>query len=169
MRGETNSGSLWNQTGGIFNPLAPCGARQALMLKLDREEGFSIHSPLAGRDVGNDGVIRLVVFSIHSPLAGRDRPAPRMPDSCHFFQSTRPLRGETNANFRAAQAEMFSIHSPLAGRDRRDREYTPTEFKFSIHSPLAGRDWRLPWRVLGEDIFNPLAPCGARQVTISSP
>ena len=57
------------------------------------------------------------------------------------FQSTRPVRGETGDPAESVVEILISIHSPRAGRD----------------SPAEAR--RSGWAN-----FNPLAPCGARQL-----
>ena len=61
------------------------------------------------------------------------------------FQSTRPLRGATFKNCTALATPPISIHAPLAGRD--------------CHIG------RTAARVYN---FNPRAPCGARQHTMSA-
>ena len=129
-----------------FNPLAPCGARRLLGILVKQLGQISIHSPLAGRDVGLLGLLgALVVISIHSPLAGRDIPVIRL----------------------AFRGFEISIHSPLAGRDHDSppkafpsRDFNPlapcgarplaegvhqSANSISIHSPLAGRDRELQW------------------------
>ena len=73
LRGETKSVPECCRAMVFFNPLAPCGARHASMQQAYGLSDFSIHSPLAGRDLaGTLDYDKQVKFSIHSPLAGRD-------------------------------------------------------------------------------------------------
>ena len=128
---------------------------------------FSIHSPLAGRDCPTfygcpdfhifnplapcgarhghffKGFL-LFRFSIHSPLAGRDGRPDRTGQSNHGFQSTRPLRGETRSSGMAATMRIFQSTRPLRGETMKHAEPKTLQ-----------------------EIFNPLAPCGARQQTIT--
>ena len=124
----------------VFNPLAPCGARRNLQLTITSGYDFSIHSPLAGRDVTpvyiRDSHIH---FSIHSPLAGRDHLILHPFGLARVFQSTRPSRGETNERAYRHEYLGISIHSPLAGRDI-VQFHRRKDGGISIHSPLAGRD-----------------------------
>ena len=153
----------------VFNPLAPCGARQKWEPCLNCKDIFSIHSPLAGRDVLNT--------------------IDTYPDS--FFQSTRPLRGETAGELAGYMILTFSIHSPLAGRDRSSRAFwnfygifnplapcgarrkRPCRKRlpgqtFSIHSPLAGRDVLVcaPLRALCD--FSIHSPLAGRDATVET-
>ena len=79
-----------------------------------------------------------------------------------LFQSTRPLRGETDTRQVRAFVHVFSIHSPLAGRDSAPKDNDYVTRQFSIHSPLAGRDGKALAGNRAPELFNPLAPCGAR-------
>ena len=51
LRGETKSVPECCRAMVFFNPLAPCGARHASMQQAYGLSDFSIHSPLAGRDM----------------------------------------------------------------------------------------------------------------------
>ena len=151
--------------GSVFNPLAPCGARLNVKATGNTGTFFSIHSPLAGRDMfpviastmlcnfqstrplrGEtislaDCTMTEAIFNPLAPCGARPmRNCGRFAGSTGF-QSTRPLRGETfTASVRSYFNIDFSIHSPLAGRDLEKREKARKWLDFSIHSPLAGRD-----------------------------
>ena len=126
-------------------------------------------------------------FSIHSPLAGRDAQAymDSVRQTTHF-QSTRPLRGETSTLPREIRENhLFSIHSPLAGRDSTGIAPIRALLDFQSTRPLRG-ETQIAQFALGccctfqstrplrgetaldmtqtefAQIFNPLAPCGAR-------
>ena len=170
----------------VFNPLAPCGARRVrrryppssnhfqstrplrgetpCTCGVGQCDKFSIHSPLAGRDLCYALLfLAPALFSIHSPLAGRDSITPYCFQRLLYFQSTRPLRGETGNLQFTITSGYFSIHSPLAGRDVQTVVSIKNVTYFSIHSPLAGRDTSWPTSTgLPARVFNPLAPCGAR-------
>ena len=166
MRGETPSWSCLFSPKGHFNPLAPCGARQAISAQLVLDGLFqstrpvrgetpgvkirrladliSIHSPRAGRDRVQGKDVRMNAISIHSPRAGRDNDFGR-----YIFQT------------------RISIHSPRAGRDRSLRSLRKAGM-ISIHSPRAGRDIATFKYFKSPLNFNPLAPCGARQQKCTS-
>ena len=145
-----------------FNPLAPRGARRVWLREERRDQRFqstrpsrgetrqagqrdakspiSIHSPLAGRDLGPHAVLPGGVISIHSPLAGRDATRYATFARSSRFQSTRPSRGETVVySERGADIDNFN---PLAPRGAR-----PSARHWSGSTPAN---------------FNPLAPRGAR-------
>ena len=124
----------------VFNPLAPCGARPPSNAGTIFVDYFQSTRPLRGETMKSNLRAGPMQFSIHSPLAGRDAQGPAGPQGEKGFQSTRPLRGETFPALSQPQIDYFSIHSPLAGRDNA--------------SPIAKHS---------SNIFNPLAPCGARQ------
>ena len=131
-------------TSQVFNPLAPCGARPKCWPASLAICCFSIHSPLAGRD--HSASCQAPACWFFNPLApcGARHACLIVYALLTYFQSTRPLRGETMKVIFYREFNKFSIHSPLAGRDR-----------------LAGGSI---WLLL---FFNPLAPCGARQQTIT--
>ena len=151
--------------GGLFNPLAPCGARPAIPGGGGHQRGvFNPLAPCGARRIVLKCQAGCDTFSIHSPLAGRDGARSAESGRICTFQSTRPLRGETNTvKDRLRYAISFSIHSPLAGRDNGLPGVFQGGQRFSIHSPLAGRDrGHGSGAVRGPHVFNPLAPCGAR-------
>ena len=125
---------------------------------------FQSTRPLRGETGVSADDPEAVPFSIHSPLAGRDCTRPRNGTWRRCFQSTRPLRGETpRASSNSRQNSAFQSTRPLRGE-------TPIQQRpakagtFSIHSPLAGRDPKFFRQVIARRrVFNPLAPCGARQ------
>ena len=186
LRGETTLLKTIYINCDIFNPLAPCGARRVrrryppssnhfqstrplrgetpCTCGVGQCDKFSIHSPLAGRDLCYALLfLAPALFSIHSPLAGRDSITPYCFQRLLYFQSTRPLRGETGNLQFTITSGYFSIHSPLAGRDVQTVVSIKNVTYFSIHSPLAGRDTSWPTSTgLPARVFNPLAPCGAR-------
>ena len=79
----------------IFNPLAPCGARQGKNACVKFPLIFQSTRPLRGETASVKAYDSASVFSIHSPLAGRDTKVPLWDYNDDVFQSTRPLRGET--------------------------------------------------------------------------
>ena len=156
-----------HQRHGIFNPLAPCGARHTTKKKLGRNFDFSIHSPLAGRDTGSaPSGGRKAVFNPLAPCGARPSGVSSLPSS-KIFQSTRPLRGETRRRSRRrSSCRLFNPLAPCGARPSHLRQPS-CRLAFSIHSPLAGRDKALSSESAVSSIFNPLAPCGARQQTIT--
>ena len=112
---EASACSKWI---GYFNPHSPCGERllctypRTLSTKFQstlplrgatqqiRTSGgkvhISIHTPLAGSDVGFE-LLAVEVFgiSIHTPLAGSDLAGITDESRRYKFQSTLPLRGAT--------------------------------------------------------------------------
>ena len=96
LRGETPRQTAQIGQPEIFNPLAPCGARPMMDGKQHRVDGFSIHSPLAGRDSDISGHSRhREGFQSTRPLRGETLASWILSGSVMVFQSTRPLRGET--------------------------------------------------------------------------
>ena len=102
------------------------------------------------------------------------------------FQSTLPMRGETDFYRQQSEFVRISIHSPHAGRDKTPVIKNFLSQSISIHSPHAGRDAYL-WQSCARDSisihsphagrdsadktcsacqshFNPLSPCGERQM-----
>ena len=146
LRGETRAPATVDPLYSIFNPLAPCGARRCWCDDPSAWHGFSIHSPLAGRDVSYRPISCMPMFSIHSPLAGRDGWIAFLLYFLKIFQSTRPLRGETESlAVVIVPSVAFQSTRPLRGETRAPATVDP------LYS-----------------IFNPLAPCGARHSTARS-
>ena len=116
LAGRDQHGLLVLLVDGIFNPLAPCGARLVVHLLFTPPAVFSIHSPLAGQDPMGQAV---EIFGVH-------------------FQSTRPLRGETCLALAVFHFGFFSIHSPLAGRDLPCSQLLPRHLHFQSTRPLRG-------------------------------
>ena len=85
---------------------------------VQKEWRFQSTRPLRGETVRHFTAAQIFAFSIHSPLAGRDLVIAFSSAHALFFQSTRPLRGETKTDVLFGVIFDFSIHSPLAGRDR---------------------------------------------------
>ena len=101
---------------------------------------ISIHTPLAGSDMGARTIQQSVRISIHTPLAGSD--------------PLHALRRRTRG---------ISIHTPLAGSDHHFHAGIYFARYISIHTPLAGSDTaaRRTHREIRH--FNPHSPCGERQ------
>ena len=140
LRGETRVAVYLNTSREIFNPLAPCGARRSLSDDIGDLQYFSIHSPLAGRDVCP--VLDGKRYRVFNPLA-----------PC----GARPEHGAGRGDW----GGVFNPLAPCGARQFMERFLSPTK-GFSIHSPLAGRDDECSIRVHARKLFNPLAPCGAR-------
>ena len=101
-------------------------------------------------------------FSIHSPLAGRDVDIRLNRSRICYFQSTRPLRGETKwGKSRRSNCLIFNPLAPCGARPTTAPGASAPR-NFSIHSPLAGRDQSVLADIQAHMLFNPLAPCGAR-------
>ena len=79
------------------------------------------------------------------------------------FQSTLPMRGETGFLLAFHHSVRISIHSPHAGRDSMGKCMERDDY-ISIHSPHAGRDISSSWNSCRSWNFNPLSPCGERQM-----
>ena len=125
----------------LFNPLAPCGARQPVDLLLNFHYAFQSTRPLRGET-------KQVAQSTYK-LAN--------------FQSTRPLRGETCLrNLDGKSTCCFSIHSPLAGRDTLCTLTMQIYQTFQSTRPLRGETIFADDGGFPQYLFNPLAPCGAR-------
>ena len=100
-----------------FNPLAPCGARLARLLRPADHLVISIHSPRAGRDRLPSGyTIAARHFNPLAPCGARLSRHTRCA-APNLFQSTRPVRGETAQRAGVPGDHDISIHSPRAGRD----------------------------------------------------
>ncbi len=104
-----------------FNPLSLCRERplasmrssasrtfqstlpmqgETYMMGVDiRQDGVSIHSPYAGRDLANPCANPSALVSIHSPYAGRDHIDGAVAIERCQFQSTLPMQGETSVSF----------------------------------------------------------------------
>ena len=118
LRGETARVGALCEAVAFFNPLAPCGARRHTDLLMRRiavfqstrplrgeteiirlhtiKINFSIHSPLAGRDVEQKPPIQgRHIFNPLAPCGARPTTEKNSTNTTHF-QSTRPLRGETD-------------------------------------------------------------------------
>ena len=183
LRGETSAASVVAMAGDVFNPLAPCGARHASMQQAYGLSDFSIHSPLAGRDMLEMTAIdrNVEVFNPLAPCGARPYIS-LYPAYLKIFQSTRPLRGETDTA--QGRKPVHALFNPLApcgarhqsrhhGHDARtfqstrplrgetvDDYHPVTSLQFSIHSPLAGRDnapTLSPKRPIEFSIHSPLA------------
>ncbi len=162
-RGETMPDLFRTCRGRNFNPLAPRGARHLPPAFVENLKRISIHSPLAGRDLVQYLVGRIVAIYFN-PLAprGARRPSGRRLSGAGPFQSTRPSRGETlpkrwqrisdrdfnplaprGARRFGIMAEKhykeFQSTRPSRGETSQDRGWL-MRCIISIHSPLAGRD-----------------------------
>ena len=159
------------------------GATTAYSL-LANWDGISIHTPLAGSDMGSSRAPSPYQISIHTPLAGSDsinlcrgrRPHnfnPHSPcgerrskrgrrEAPRIFQSTLPLRGATLRAQQRIEQQRFQSTLPLRGATYVvvGRQHDGV---ISIHTPLAGSDRALMPHLRGGIDFNPHSPCGERQ------
>ena len=141
-----------------FNPHSPCGERQDVDIAAKRR-CISIHTPLAGSDLGFRAFHRLNAISIHTPLAGSDNFSaspcgltvnfnPHSPCGERLtlpvsntglvpFQSTLPLRGATAPFERWCDDQLFQSTLPLRGATVSARPVRcPDEFQSTL--PLRG-------------------------------
>ena len=136
----------------------------ALSSTTARVSVFSIHSPLAGRDRRNhQAEITRLDFQSTRPLRGETAAVWDLTGVIVNFQSTRPLRGETGLWLKAIKDRLFSIHSPLAGRDASSFRLEWLVVYFQSTRPLRGETLESAGERNNIRLFNPLAPCGARQ------
>ena len=124
----------------VFNPLAPCGARQCVSSSLCVDD--HLFNPLA-------------------PCGARPQ-HPRGPPVSFRFQSTRPLRGETTPIKPLSKTASFQSTRPLRGETGRPDRTGQSNHGFQSTRPLRGETVCLPGGLVSKNIFNPLAPCGAR-------
>ena len=99
-----------------FNPRAPCGARQRIIVKVIAEFVFQSTRPMRGATCG-------MTFSV----------LPRR------FQSTRPMRGATYHVRDACNQRRVSIHAPHAGRDHDWIRCTCCLGSFNPRAPCGAR------------------------------
>ena len=78
-------------------------------------------------------------ISIHAPLAGRDLGVNGVMDDLHNFNPRAPCGARPKAACGDPDTVAISIHAPLAGRDN-GQASLGTAVHISIHAPLAGRD-----------------------------
>ena len=79
LRGETFSSNEKTATLGVFNPLAPCGARPFSLSNAYCKLVFQSTRPLRGETGFGAFPVYPGAFSIHSPLAGRDATVVKLP------------------------------------------------------------------------------------------
>ena len=95
--------------------LSSQGATQSGIRSVQIKE-ISIHAPLTGSDIEEEGGASKVLISIHAPLTGSD-------DFLFFhiylllFQSTLPSQGATKSTSSYTAKILISIHAPLTGSD----------------------------------------------------
>ena len=159
MRGETCLCEGRFTQVALFNPLAPCGARRRFDRPRRRLFHFQSTRPLRGETSRICRMRRTSRgFSIHSPLAGRDARIAVSRAVLDFFNPLAPCGARPVASCAVPVHTPFSIHSPLAGRDLA-LSASPRPQCFSIHSPLAGRDalcWIIRTFVIGFQSTRPL-------------
>ena len=127
-----------------FNPLAPRGAR---LMSMRTPMASPTHfNPLAPRGARPGQQTRRAAVHHFNPLAprGARRDKTEQENKGNRFQSTRPSRGETGLYRIVGMPSSISIHSPLAGRDGDGPKGLQERYD-----------------------FNPLAPRGARQQTVT--
>ena len=115
--GETYSIRRHPSTTYDFNPLAPGGARPALVNTFFQKNIFQSTRPGWGE---TNFVHFFYTFDLHfNPLApgGARHSVVPIFFTARLFQSTRPGWGETPGDAGGAQGPHISIHSPRVGRD----------------------------------------------------
>ena len=153
-------------TGQSFQSTRPSRGETIFKALSHQGRRISIHSPLAGRDLGNR-LAQVVAFLFQStrPSRGETKRFPCSSSINHKFQSTRPSRGETRARLIQIRIpKEFQSTRPSRG----ETEYygcVKDSPNISIHSPLAGRDIFSASVAMTYGNFNPLAPRGARRLS----
>ena len=158
---------LWlyisSATSSIFQSTRPLrGETLVDLFILNAHCLFSIHSPLAGRDPHD--CLSHAARKVFNPLApcGARPQHPRGPPVSFRFQSTRPLRGETTPIKPLSKTASFQSTRPLRGETGRPDRTGQSNHGFQSTRPLRGETVCLPGGLVSKNIFNPLAPCGAR-------
>ena len=98
LRGETGAVFPMLTLYWFFNPLAPCGARHAILSTASaRYTGFQSTRPLRGETPGTPcpPLVSCQIFNPLAPCGARHSASSRLALKPVNFQSTRPLRGET--------------------------------------------------------------------------
>ena len=127
-----------------FQSTRPVWGATTMPDALSHSAHVSIHAPRVGRDaICPSNLHALQSFNPRAPCGAR-RGSRRTERSRQRFQSTRPVWGATNWSSYQFTRKGVSIHAPRVGRD-------------SIYRHASPRSKR----------FNPRAPCGARQRTIT--
>ena len=152
-----------------FNPLAPRGARPGSPDCRCPPSRFQSTRPSRG-----ETSIHLCQFQRNhdfNPLAPRGARLyfARHDLSASRFQSTRPSRGETQLHGITRRAAEISIHSPLAGRDCNMVRHWNHSINFNPLAPRGARRVSVCRRAACGSNFNPLAPRGARRRPEQSP
>ena len=128
-----------------FNPLPPCGGRQAEMPKASAT--FFYFNPL--------------------PPCGGRLPAGMMAGNASYFNPLPPCGGRPLRRICGADQQRISIHSLRVEGDVRGL-HEPLISQISIHSLRVEGD-RGHWhRILHGKDFNPLPPCGGRRRTAAT-
>ena len=148
-----------------FNPRAPCGARQALRIRLAPGHDFNPRAPCGARRGLSILIWVLVIFQPTRPLRGAT-PSFDVFDPYFFISTHAPLAGRDLKETDERAYQHISTHAPLAGRDGKRRTDRADRPDISTHAPLAGRDSSSGISSNSLSHFNPRAPCGARQLRI---
>ena len=138
-RGARRRLSAALKRGSNFNPRAPRGARRYLTAEPLWSEGFQSTRPSRGATVFYKKIYRQQGISIHAPLAGRDKRFTCLRVRIIDFNPRAP-RGARRK--RVPILLVMSYFNPRAPRGARRRAglLRPSELGISIHAPLAGRD-----------------------------
>ena len=145
--------SVWRETVGnigtcqayaYFNPLPPCGGRQKSLCNVSAGDAISIHSLRVEGD-----------SSWYNIISTR-----------HRFQSTPSVWRETTLYRIYSTQEDISIHSLRVEGDTLQR-IADTLNAISIHSLRVEGDTINSLCSISSAYFNPLPPCGGRQIIIS--
>ena len=145
--------SVWRETVGnigtcqayaYFNPLPPCGGRQKSLCNVSAGDAISIHSLRVEGD-----------SSWYNIISTR-----------HRFQSTPSVWRETTLYRIYSTQEDISIHSLRVEGDTLQR-IADTLNAISIHSLRVEGDTINSLCSISSAYFNPLPPCGGRQINIS--
>ena len=160
LRGATNVEFLSPREDGIsiHAPLAGCDGQ---MRPDPARIGISIHAPLAGCDTARLENGMTEGISIHAPLAGCDEFQLCRYACVHNFNprtpcGVRPLRVSVEQPLR-----VFQSTHPLRGATQWEMP-NEANWNISIHAPLAGCDkGNHPYTAHYQD-FNPRTPCGVR-------
>ena len=145
-----------------FQSTLPLRGATRYFVRVQPQEGISIHAPLTGSDkLKTRGQSSTVNFNPRSPYGERLIPASWGTWS-RRFQSTLPLRGATWRIGELLTLRKISIHAPLTGSDGCQPNDVYTSLKFQSTLPLRGATLTrtsLPWFSVN---FNPRSPYGER-------
>ena len=161
MRSATSLGDAAYIYDNLFNPRAPCGARQRSINQCHMFPFFNPRAPCGARRL--QGIYRPDnFFSIHALHAERDMC--RCKWVFFFGFSIHALHAERDHNISilGILVAVFSIHALHAERDTRQLFILLPMLFFNPRAPCGARLIQRGNEKLDEYLFNPRAPCGAR-------